>query len=71
MLTLLGLPMMGGRMMVKGGEMMQGGWLGNLMLFYHVLVGLLFLTLLFLAVVYMWKKVEMMDHDMDHHHNHK
>lgn len=60
MLALLGLPMMGGRATGNGYGygygMMQGGTFGNLFLFYHVLVGLLLLALLFLVVVYMWKK---------------
>lgn len=71
MLTLLAVPFTRGGMMGKGNWMGGGGAYSNLFLFYHIVVGLLFLTLLFLAVVYLWKKIEMMDHDKNHHHDHK
>jgi len=70
MLTLFGMPLVGGKMMVKGDMMREVGPLGNLFMFFHVVTALLMLTLLFLAVVYLWKKIEMMSHEMDHHHDH-
>ena len=71
MLALFGLPFTAGKMMGRGNLMYGGGLFGNVFYFFHIIAALLFLSLLFLAVVYLWKKIEMLDHEKDHHHDHK
>ena len=71
MFTLLVLPFSGRGMMGRDDWGVDGGQYPIIFYAFHMVMGVLVLTLLCLAVVFLWKKIEMMDHDKEHHHNHK